>query len=130
MSQSKSDPVVEFLDLVAELAARWHWHQWQQEPLEKETGQRRQRQGQKKQKQQERKKREQRSRSGKSWDSPREKRTGSSLSSNRKTSKAWGGGVKGGPAGCLEGPSSVDNNSPDRVFFCRSTRLPEKSGLS
>ena len=91
MSESKSDPVVEFLDLVAELAARWHWYQWQQEPLEKETGQRRQRQGQKKQKQQERYKRQQRSRSGKSRASPREKRTGSGLSTGRKTSKARSG---------------------------------------
>ena len=130
MSQNKSDPVVEFLDLVAELAARRHWHQWQQESLEKEAGQRRQRQEQKKQKQQERYKRQQRSRSGKSRASPREKRTGSGLPPNRKTSKAWGGGVKAGPAGCPNGPSSVDNNSPGRVFFCRSTRLPGKSGLS
>ena len=96
MSQSKSDPVVEFLDLVAELAARWHWHQWQQEPLEKEAGQRWQRQGQKKQ--QEREKRQQRSRSGKSRASPREKHTGSGLSSNRKTQKPGPGREnKGGP---------------------------------
>ena len=89
MSESKNDPVVEFLDLVAELAARWHWHQWQQESLGKETGQRRQRQGQKKQKQQEREKRQQRSRSGKfPRASPGEKRTGSGLSTGRKTSKA------------------------------------------
>ena len=91
MSESKNDPVVEFLDLVAELAARWHWHQWQQKPLEKETGQRRQGQEQKKQKQQEREKQQQCSRSGKSWDSPREKRTGSGFSTGRKTSKARSG---------------------------------------
>ena len=90
MSQSKSDPVVEFMDLVAELAARWHWHQWEREPPKKESGQRQRRQGQKKQKQQEREK-QQRSRSGKSRASPQEKRTGSGLSTGRKTSKARDG---------------------------------------
>ncbi len=39
MSRNKSDPVVEFLDLVAELAARMYWHRWQQESSEKKTSQ-------------------------------------------------------------------------------------------
>ena len=106
MPQNKSDPVVEFLDLVAELAARWHWHQWQQEPLEKETGQRRRRQGQKKQKQQEREKRQQRSRSGKfPRASPGEKRTGSGLSTGRKTQKPGPGRESKSEPGWLSGRS-------------------------
>jgi len=39
VSQDKSDPVAEFLDLVAELAARLHWHRWQQESPEKRAAQ-------------------------------------------------------------------------------------------
>lgn len=40
MSRNKTDPVAEFFDLVAELAARMHWHQWQQDLPEKcATGQ-------------------------------------------------------------------------------------------
>ena len=40
MSRNKSDPVVEFLDLVAELAARMYWHRWQQESVGKKTARR------------------------------------------------------------------------------------------